>query len=173
MEGIEYSVDPSPSEDFWLIRKSYRADPQTTQLLSLYLVVGADGAALGDPQFPPRGTVFPMPDLHSVLKTNVATGLHYLTEAFDELNAHAQFHPAVHGYQWNFPPDEVKNGPLNIQPARSLRKHALDRTPPADLHCSLALFPSRVSLFLSRHRRRLVLRGGCGEHRGRRHRGQA
>lgn len=134
MEGIEYSVDPSPSEDFWLIRKSYRADPQTTQLLSLYLVVGADGAALGDPQFPPRGTVFPMPDLHSVLKTNVATGLHYLTEAFDELNAHAQFHPAVHGYQWNFPPDEVKNGQLKTQLLdRTARTSSLARHPPTPL----------------------------------------
>jgi len=98
MEGIEYSVDPSSTNDFFLIRKSWRLDPQTTHLLALYYVVGMDAPTAG---MPPRGTVFPMPDLHAVLKTNLASSLIYLQSAFDELSQHSHFHPAIHGYQWS------------------------------------------------------------------------
>lgn len=101
MEGIEYEVDPLSTDEYFLIRKSYRVDPTTVHLLALYFVIGIDNAT-GDPQMLPRGTVVPMPDLHSVLKTNLSTSFLYLKSAFDELEAHVQMHPAVHGYQWQF-----------------------------------------------------------------------
>ena len=100
MEGIEYSVDPLSTDDFFLIRKVYRVDPNTTQLLALYVVIGVRDT--GDPMMPAWGTVFPMPDLHTVVKTNLSTSLLYLAEAFQDLQSHAQFHPAIQGYQWNF-----------------------------------------------------------------------
>lgn len=70
MEGVEYEVDPLSTDEYFLIRKSYRLDPNTTQLLALYYVIGTDNVT-GDPLMPPRGTVLPMPDMHSVLKTNL------------------------------------------------------------------------------------------------------
>ena len=103
MEGIEYEVDPLSTEEYFLIRKSYRVDPNTSHLLALYFVIGVDNTT-GDPQMLPRGTVVPMPDLHSVLKTNLTTSFLFLKSAFDDLNAHVEFHPAVHGYQWQFGP---------------------------------------------------------------------
>lgn len=72
MEGIEYEVDPLSTDEYFLIRKSYRVDPNTTHLLALYYVIGVDNTT-GDPLMPPRGTVLPMPDLHSVLKTNLVS----------------------------------------------------------------------------------------------------
>lgn len=101
MEGIEYSVDPQSTDEFFLIRKSWRVDPSTTQLLALYLVIGSDHP--NDPLMPPRGTVSPMPDLHTVLRTNLATAVSYLAEAFEGLAEHAKHHAAVSGYQWQFP----------------------------------------------------------------------
>jgi hypothetical protein len=68
MEGIEYEVDVSSTDDYFLIRKSYRVDPSTTQLLNLYYVIAVEA-----PDMPPRGTVFPLPDLHSVLRTNLVS----------------------------------------------------------------------------------------------------
>jgi hypothetical protein len=100
LEGIEYEVDALSTDEYFLIRKSYRVDPSTTHLLALYYVIGVDNAT-GDPQMLPRGTVVPMPDLHSVLKTNLSTSFLFIKSAFEELNQHVAFHPAVHGYQWS------------------------------------------------------------------------
>jgi len=110
MEGIEYSVDPSSTDDLFLIRKVWRLGPgsssggdssNNTQLLALYVVIGVEGVA-GDPTMPPRGSVFPLPDALSVWRTNLSTASLYLAEAFEEMQKHAKEHPAVRGYQWDF-----------------------------------------------------------------------
>ena len=126
MEGIEYSVDPLSTEEFFLIRKSWRVDPNSTQLLALYLVIGSDHP--NDPLMPPRGTVSPMPDLHTVLCTNLATAVTYLNEAFDGLAEHAKHHAAVTGYQWEFPQNTSATGA-----GANEEEKATDAAPPTNI----------------------------------------
>lgn len=62
MDGGEGGKD----ESYFLIRKHYRDGPSAVRTLTLYFVVGADlpgGSA--------RGTVFPLPDMHSVFAYNL------------------------------------------------------------------------------------------------------
>jgi hypothetical protein len=70
LEGVEYSVDAPSGDDYFVIRKHWRADPSTVHLMALYYVVGIEPT---DPLMPQRGTVFPMPDLHTVLKANLVS----------------------------------------------------------------------------------------------------
>ena len=82
------------------------SDPHGTPAVESKAVSEAEGdpgvEASGDPLMPPRGTVLPMPDLHSVLRTNLSTALTFLHESFEALQTHVQHHPAVQGYQWDF-----------------------------------------------------------------------
>lgn len=93
MVGLEYEVDASHprNEHYFLIRKQYRSSPRDVQVLALYYVVGLDPppGAHG----PPRGTVFPLPDLQSVFVCNLQTCMHHTIEAFRALAAVARPSP--------------------------------------------------------------------------------
>jgi hypothetical protein len=88
MEGIEYGIDPLSTDELFLIRQSYRVDAATLQLLAMYYVIGVETNP-EDPLMPAKGTVFPLPDLHSVMQTN-------LVRAHAPLARASEAPPAVH-----------------------------------------------------------------------------
>ena len=67
MTGIEFEVDSETSKDefYFLIRKQFRENASSARTLACYYVVGVDPSGMA------RGTVYPLPDMHSVFTTNL------------------------------------------------------------------------------------------------------
>jgi len=105
MEGLYYEPDlKTSSQDptYFMIRKLHRerrpggggrggAGRFRDRLLALYYVLG---------QGPGRGTVFALPDLHSVLRYNLSTSLHYANSAFQVLRERVKYNRGKH-YTWD------------------------------------------------------------------------
>lgn len=111
--GIEYEVarkDREVPNDNWLvIRKLYRISPNETRLLNLYYIVSVDPPP-SHANAPPRGTIVPLPDIQSVLRTNLATAAYHLNEAFAELSKLAKFNLGSE-YTWDIPSGEPTKQP--------------------------------------------------------------
>jgi hypothetical protein len=85
MVGVEYEVmgDASTSDpSYFVIRKQWRESASSTRLLAAYYVVGIEPPT---PHAPARGTVFPLPDLHSVFAFNLTTALFYLKHSVEAM----------------------------------------------------------------------------------------
>jgi hypothetical protein len=96
MTGIEYSIDPSSTDSFFIIRKTYHVVGSGHSLLNLYFVVGTtNDASL-------HGTVYMMPDSLTVMKTNLISAIHYLHDALKQVNEHRQYSSYTGTYQWKF-----------------------------------------------------------------------
>lgn len=120
MEGVQYELDRSQGKDentrYFLIKKLYRTQPKENSpvqvskvhLLNLYYVVGVDPPL--NSNAPPRGTIFPLPDLHSVVNTNLRTSCYYLQSAIEELSKHCKYD--LGGvYSFDFSEEEEDSGP--------------------------------------------------------------
>jgi hypothetical protein len=68
MEGLEYEVETTTKDNYFIIKQQYRISPTEVNLQQLFYIVGIDPI---DAMQPLRGTVFPMPDMQAVLKENL------------------------------------------------------------------------------------------------------
>lgn len=111
MTGVEYEVAKKMSSlgtiNWFVIYKQCRLSPTEVRLINAYYVVGVE-RPLHASTAPERGTVIPLPDIHSVLATNLRTTLHYLQEAVQELHSLKQFNLGDN-YSW----DLDNNGKIN------------------------------------------------------------
>lgn len=109
-KGIEYEVATEPeaalrrhdrtgTENWLLIKKNYRLGPKQAKVLAMYYVVGVDPPE-ANPNAPQRGYVIPVPDIHSVLSTNLVTAAFYIGEAFAEISKHVKFR-LEQDYTWD------------------------------------------------------------------------
>jgi len=100
LTGIEYEIDTESGkgEFYFVIRKQHRESPTSVRVLGLFYIVGVSPQnGMG----PERGTVFPLPDMHSVFCCNLVTAMYYMNSAFKELSEAVRFKPA-RPYTWEF-----------------------------------------------------------------------
>lgn len=117
--GIEYEVarrDREMNDNWLVIRKQYRVSPEETRLLNLYYIVSVDPPP-NHANAPPRGTIIPLPDVQSVLRTNLATAAYHLNEAFSELSKMAKFNLGSE-YTWDLATPAEQQKPQQQQQQR-------------------------------------------------------
>jgi len=120
LTGIEYELDADIAKDdsYYLLRKQHRDSPRSVRVLSWYYVVNDEQPGGTGPL---RGTVFPLPDLHAVLRMNLTTSMFYVNSAFKELSEAAKYNPA-RPYTWDFPDHK----PTISQPQRNIYSNLVD-----------------------------------------------
>lgn len=72
LRGVEYVL--APFKNSFVIRKQYRDSPTKVSVLQVFYVVGEGEQGV-------RGCVYTMPDVHTLCRHNLMTGMHYLQEA--------------------------------------------------------------------------------------------
>ncbi|GAB5359896.1 hypothetical protein AAMO2058_000581400 [Amorphochlora amoebiformis] len=116
MEGTYYEPDRKTSErdpNYFVIRKLRRERSKgrggwRVQLLALYYVLGHG---------PGRGTIFCLPDMHSVLSYNLTTAIHYSKLAFKELSTRVVFNRGEE-YTWDHSKQKSPKSPQDTKESK-------------------------------------------------------
>ena len=117
MRGVEFTLDARSTDQLFLIRKQWRYSATRSDLLALYYVIGREPETASEPL---RGTIFPMPTLHSTLVCNLNSILYSIRDAFNEVQKGVMM-THHQGYRWKFEPTEEDREKAKQQQQQAMR----------------------------------------------------